>query len=316
MTVAARRAAVVPAMLLLGALPGCTESATSSASATASPFVQASRPPAATAVAANPLDACPEVRDLATVTPLARLSGEPDDLAVTADGHIWVSLHAAGRLVELDRSANMVASLADAQGPEGIVVLADGRLAVAEQQPNRIDIVDAASGARTPLITLPGESGEGVGVDGLGIDLSGSHLLVPDSPAGTLLLVPLSGGRATTLATGLGRPVSAAMLTDSSVLVAVENEPGLVRVGLQGRVVPVVAAGALESVDEVLVHRGLAYVTDLVAGTLAAVDPSTGKLRVLVRGSPAPQGLAITPDGRLLLVDSSRGVIASVPACS
>jgi glucose/arabinose dehydrogenase len=127
--------------------------------------------------------------------------------------------------------------------------------------------------------------------------------------------MPLSGGSFSTLATGLGRPVSAAADVSGRVLVAEENPPGLVIVA-GGAAIPAVPAGRLRSVDEVVVRGSLAYVTDLAAGTLDAVDPSSGRIAQLVTGSPAPQGLALAADGRLVLSDSMRAELVTLRGCA
>src|SRR5207253_2001060 len=69
-----------------------------------------------------------------------------------------------------------------------------------------------------------------LGVDGLGIEPGA--LLLPDAAQGLLDVVPLppfSGGP-TVVARNLGRPVAAAPAGDGTILVAVENQPGLDRV--------------------------------------------------------------------------------------
>lgn len=220
-----------------------------------------------------------------------------------------------GRILELDGDGRVLLTIDDPDGPEGIVVAPDGRLLVADQRTNHISVLEPATGRRATLVSVPGKAGLGTGIDGIGVDAARSRLLIPDSPAGSLLSLPLGGGALTTLAGGLGRPVSAAPLLDGSVLVGEENTPGLTRVGVDGQVVAVVAGNLLRSVDEVVVSGTLAYVADLAAGAVYAVDPRDGRARVLVNGSPAPQGLALFPGGRLLVSDSVRQVLALFAAC-
>ncbi|HEY6379804.1 MAG TPA: hypothetical protein VI316_11565 [Candidatus Dormibacteraeota bacterium] len=234
-----------------------------------------------------------------------------DDVALAADGSVWVASETANVLLHLDGSLRTLRTVTDRNGPEGIVVLADGTLLVAEQTGNRVARFDPQTGAFTTFLALTNRTAN-AGVDGLGIDIATSRLLVPDSPNGTLLAVPLAGGAATVLARGLGRPVAAWAESDGSILVALENAPGIVRVDAAGRVTSI---GHLDDLDEVIDHNGLLYVADLRGGALRAVDPRTGVDRILVSGSPQPQGLLVRPDGRFLLADSTRQVIAVVPSC-
>jgi hypothetical protein len=125
-------------------------------------------------------------------------------------------------------------------------------------------------------------------------------------------LPPFSGGP-TVVASNLGRPVAAAPVGDGTILVAVENQPGLDQVNPSTG--QVTAIGSFGSLDEVLVRNGLAYVADLNTGQLDAVNLASGAVSVLVTGTGAPQGLAFRSDGRLLLGDENSGNIAVATAC-
>ena len=246
---------------------------------------------------------------------LARVSGDPDDVAVTPSGSLWLSDRDGGRLVELGASGNVLRTIADANGPEGIVVLADGKLLVAQQVPNRVDLLDPATRAFSPWLQLGSTSSPTQGVDGLGAH--GATVLVPDSARGRLLTIVAGAGDApgtpAVVATGLGRPVAAADDGAGSVLVVLENTPGLVRV--REATGGVAAVANFTSLDDVVVHNGIVYASDLADQSLVAVDPASGASRTLVSNAPAPQGLALLPDGRLLLVDSTTRVLVTLSSC-
>jgi outer membrane protein assembly factor BamB len=248
---------------------------------------------------------------LSSLPVLAHLSGGPDDAATVGDGSVWISEHDGGHLVHLDAAGTVVQTLVDPLGPEGIVVLPDGTLLVAQQVPNRIDHLDARRGIFAPWLPL-GPAPSGAGIDGIG--LAGTSVVVPDSHAGRLLTVALTAndgvGAVTVIATGLGRPVDAAAIGDGAYAVTVENQPGLVRVsaGASGAVVHEA------SLDDVVVEGGVAYVTDLT-GRVLAVDLADGSSRVLVSAAPDAQGLTVFGTG-LLVVDETADVAAVVPSCS
>jgi len=242
---------------------------------------------------------------------LAHLGGGPDDAATASDGTVWISAHDAGRLVHLDSGGAVLQTIDDAMGPEGIVVLPDGALLVAQQVPNRIDRLDVAHGTFTPWLSLgPAPSGEGI--DGIALD--GTTVLVPDSHAGRLLSVAIrangAAGTITVVATGLGRPVDAAALAHGAYAVTVENQPGLLRVTAASSSALLRAA----SLDDVVVDSGVAYVTDLIGHQVLAVDIASGASRVLVSAAPDAQGLATFGTG-LVVVDETAGVAATVPRC-
>lgn len=233
----------------------------------------------------------------------------PDDLVQTAGGTIWVSSSEGGTLTDLGLDGRILRQLPDRNAPEGLVALPDGHLRVAEQAANRIDDL-APDGTLSPVIQLTNHT-VNTGVDGLGLDADG-RLLVPDSPNGSLLAYAPGGGAPQTLATGLGRPVAAARTAAGELYVAVENAPGLARIGSEGRSIGVGSNGEL---DEVVAAGGLLYVGDLTRHELRAVDPASGEERVLVTGSPQLQGLIVLADGRLLLADTTAGVITPVDPC-
>ena len=273
-----------------------------------SPIGSPSSSPAASPAAAT-LAGCPAPRSLASLTLLTRAIATPDDLTQTATGSVWVSSAAGGTLTEVALDGRVLRSISDQHAPEGLVTLPTGHILVAEQGANRIADL-GPDGTLTPLIQLTNHTTNS-GVDGLALDSDG-RLLVPDSPNGTLLAYPVSGGTPQTLAGHLGRPVAAARTPRGELYVAVENSPGLLRIGAGG---VTTAVGSHGQLDEVIAANGLLYVGDLTRHELRAVDPATGTQRVLVTGSPELQGLIALADGRLLLSDTTAGVLALVDAC-
>jgi sugar lactone lactonase YvrE len=299
-------------------LAGCSSAA--GPPATTAPTVGSGAPPvaapAAPTVTVSPsargsLDRCPAARPLAALPVLARPPLRPDDLLVTPEGGLWVSDPDGGHLALIDAGGRAVTRIDDPRGPEGMVLLGDGRMVLAEQRTNRLVTLRPPDPAVAELAALPPAGGR-LGVDNIALDAARRRLLVPDSAAGTLRALPLDGGPMVTLATGLGRAVGAAAAPDGSVYVAVEASPGLLRVDPAGRVT---AVGRLGDLDDVVLTGGLLYVTALGGHSVLAVDPANGGDRTLATGLGEPQGLAVLPDGRLAAADSPSGVIVAVDGC-
>jgi sugar lactone lactonase YvrE len=265
----------------------------------------------APAPAAGSLDRCPPARSLAALPVLARPPLRPDDLLVAPEGGLWVSDPDNGHLARVDAGGRAVIRVDDPRGPEGMVLLDDGRMVLSEQRTNRLVTLRPPDPAVSPLATLPPAGGR-LGIDNIALDAARRRLLIPDSAAGALRALPLDGGPMVTLATGLGRVVGAAAAPDGSVYVAAEVSPGLLRVDPAGRVS---AVGRLGDLDDVVLHRGLLYVTALGGHSVLAVDPAGGADRTLATGLGEPQGLAVLPDGRLAAADSPSGVIVAIDAC-
>lgn len=311
-------------VVLLGALAllGCSSSTppggTSTAPPTSPPATTAASPSpsttSATATAAAPatLAGCPPAT-AAGALPVLHRAGAPDDLAGDGSGGLWISDTAAGTVTHLDAGGAVRASFGGFSSPEGMVVLPDGAVLVAEQGRDRI-VELTPTGQRSVFAALPAHPSSVEGLDGIGF--GGGRVLIPDSPHGSLLTAPQNDGarRSTLVPSGLGRPVGAAEWTDGAVYVTAENAAprGLLRVDAGGAVTTV---GNLRQLDDIIVAAGLLYVTDLADGTLLAASPASGESRVLVTGIGQPQGLAALPDGRLAIADSSTGRVIATHAC-
>src|SRR5207302_9427654 len=295
------------AALACMSLAACSASGTPS-TPTAPPVATGTPPPSPTARAS--LAACPAPRSFSSLTVLAHVSNA-DDLATGPDGSLWAS-DAASVLEHLDASGHVLARLSDPHVPEGMVVLSDGRLVVAEQGPDRTVVLQPSTARTTTLLQLTARGGL-AGVDGIAWDATTGSILVPDSPNGTLLEVDPATGAVTHLASGMGRPVGAAVPPGGGFAVAAEHPGGLWHVPAAGGAKT--QLGAVSDADDVVSTRGLLYVTLLGAQQVRAIDPSTGASAVLVNGIGAPQGLTVLPGGSIAVADSTTGTIATLAGC-
>jgi len=256
---------------------------------------------------------CPALQSISSLPIFAKIVRAPDDIAVLADGSLWVSDPMNGTLTHLDGDGRLLEGASDPDTPEGIVPLSDGGLVVAEQRTNRLVVMHTPWTTRQVLYQLP-PAGASEGVDGIAFDATRGRILVPDSAGGRLLAVTL-GGKATVLASGLGRPVGATIGPDGAIYVAVEGAHGIVRVPAAGGAAHPI--GAVTQADDVISVGSLLYVTVIDAGHVIALDPRTGAQQVLVDGiSPTnAQGLALLGGDQILVADSSSGTIATLQAC-
>src|SRR5947209_6961839 len=124
---------------------------------------------------------------------IAVVGGQPDDITVDNRGRlVWGDL--ATNMVDRLQGGRVVTVARGISVPEGIVVLPNGSLIVAEQGRDRILRLNGRGGS-TVLYTLSPVAGQ-EGVDGIGRDPTTGDLLVPDSPRGTILRMSVTGGRA------------------------------------------------------------------------------------------------------------------------
>jgi streptogramin lyase len=252
---------------------------------------------------------CPAPRSFGSLPLFAHVKGA-DDVMVDSNGNVWVSSPARREVTELSPAGTVVHVFADRQHPEGMVQLSSSMMALANQRSDQVVVFDTTTGQSTPWVQL---TPNGLGVDGIGMEPG--MLLLPDSGQGNLDTVPLppSNGGPETVATGLGRPVDATPVGDGTVLVSVENPPGLDRVDpTTGTVTP---AADFTSTDDVVVSNGIAYVADNGGGTMSAVSLSSGMATTLVTGVKAAQGLAMRADGTFLVTDEKSGDIRVAMGC-
>jgi len=269
-------------------------------------------PRVAAAARTSPLGntACPASRSFSSLPLFAHVK-KADDVMVDSSGNVWVSNVGGNQVTELSPAGTVVHVFADQQNPEGMVQLSASTIAVANQQSDQVVVLDATTGTSTLWVQLTPNGN--LGVDGLGMEPG--MLLLPDSAQGNLDTVPLppfSGGPQT-IATGLGRPVDATPVGDGTLLVSVENAPGLDLVNpTTGTVSP---AAHFTSTDDVVYRNGIAYVADNGGGTMSAVTLSSGAVNTLVTGVKAAQGLAMRADGTFLIVDETSGDIRIATGC-
>ena len=277
----------------------------------ASSVISCAVPGVAAAARTGPLGrtVCPAPRSFRSLPLFAHVK-KADDVMVDSNGNVWVSSVGGRAVTELSPAGTVVHVFADPQNPEGMVQLSPSTMALANQRSDQVVVFDMTTGQSTLWVQL---TPNGLGVDGLGMEPG--MLLLPDSAQGNLDTVPLppfSGGPVT-VATGLGRPVDATPVGDGTLLVSVENAPGLDRVNpATGVVTP---AAHFTSTDDVVFRNGIAYVADNGGGTMSAITLSSGTVNTLVTGVKAAQGLAMRADGTFLVVDEKTGDIRVATGC-
>jgi sugar lactone lactonase YvrE len=241
----------------------------------------------------------PAARAAQTLQVLAVVGGQPDDIAVDTQGRlVWGNL-ARGTIERLD-GKRVVTLARNLSVPEGVVVLPNGTIIVAEQGRDRIVRI-GAHGALSLIYALrpvPGQEG----VDGIGRDPRTGNLLVPDSPNGTVLTMSPQGRHVRLIARRLGRPVNAAVDKQGDVLVPDEHLGTLVVVTPRGQVS---YRGTFSIPDDVAVDRnGRIWVTTLGDNGLWVIDPGGAPRRVLV-GLANPQGLTLDRCGDPIVVEQN-----------
>jgi DNA-binding beta-propeller fold protein YncE len=248
---------------------------------------------------------CPPPRTAQALTALHHFSVSPDDVAVDRSGRLWITSRTANELFTLTSNGTPMATLTIPGGIDGVA--ADGSAIYAVEQ-NLNSIVSVAHGF--PLILHLSNTTPNAGIDGVWLDAQ-HRLLIPDSPTGQLYGLALGSATPQLIASHLGRPVAAISMSGQT-FIASETPPGLLVVAINGATHTL---GNFSDLDEVVSYAGLLYVADLERHEVVAVDPVSGATRAVAVDLPAPQGLAVTAAGTLVIVDATTSDVYSAPTC-
>lgn len=260
-----------------------------------------------------PLSRVPGVSSGDPVVLLATGLNSPDDLLyVPGDGSVLVGEHGDGHLAHVTAPGKVQRLPQVVPEAEGIAMIGD-QVYVADQFHARV--VALKTGGLSTLIQLqPVASGENL--DGIASDLSGTELVVPDSPHGVVLFVD-ENGHVTKRVGGFSRPAGAAPDPgNGGYLIADENASAVFEI-VGSRVTKV--AGGLPGVDDAVRTAG-GHVLAIVPGSGRLADVTAGTN--LATGLRNPQGLGFDGAGNALITESDSGrldlvvtsFVADVPA--
>jgi hypothetical protein len=195
----------------------------------------------------------------------------------------------------------------------GVVALSNGDVLFADQGGDRIDELNPSTLAVSTFLQLRPRAGQ-PNVEGLGVDPADGLLLVPDSAEGQLLSVPLAGGAAKVLATGIPQPVDAAIGPGKVIQVASSAITALLSVPAGGGAATPYKSLSLH-LASVVVRGLLVYFTAPPSKRVYAFNPATGHSAVLVTAIGNPVGLALLSNGLLVVSDATSGTLATFRSC-
>lgn len=247
----------------------------------------------------------------ATVT-LAGGLGNPDDLAIAPDGSVLYTDLTSNTVGQIPADGSRRILIAGLNVPEGLAVTGAKTLLLADQGTDRVFQWTAPGSLRLlhQLSPAPGSDG----IDGLSASIIGGQLtaLLPDSPNGRLLLLPLNTLTPTTFVGRWQRPTDA-LIANGQLYVVDEYGGRLWRGPVQGPLQPVGPAMTLP--DDVAVDpNGVAFVNDLgqgaTGGRIERIGPN-GQGTALLTGLNDPQGIDLDGVGNLIFTESGASRIAA-----
>ena len=218
-----------------------------------------------------------------------------------------------GTISRVNANGTATVILSGLAGPEGMIVLPDGRMIIAEQRTNRI--LTLATGDQSPAVlrALPGKPSAARckdGVDNIALDATTNTVIVPDSPTGDVYRMSLDGKTLTLLASGIMRPVGAAIDAQGNIYVADECGGTVWRIEAGGKTTRLEGFGMPD--DVAFDHHGNLLVIDLEPAihALIRVNLVTGKRETLARqGFIEPQGLVVDEHDNIFVSDDYANII-------
>ncbi|MDQ6712238.1 MAG: hypothetical protein M3Z28_03490 [Candidatus Dormibacteraeota bacterium] len=275
------------------------------------PVTPSVKPTATPSPLVSPLAACPSTPAPGGPQVVLSKLPAPDDLAFGLDARLLFSDIKAGTASALNLDGSVERIAAGLSEPEGIVQQGrqhgSGPLLVAEQGRNRVVRIamDFQSHSVSVWRTFPNPSGR-AGIDGIGPELSNGDIVVPDSPNGVVWRVSGDGKTATMIASGLVRPVGAAV--DAAERIFIADEGGAVWVLDPTRR----RFATLPTPDDVLVGRdGHVYVNTLGDNAIHELDAQGKQVRVIT-GIQQPQGIALDSADNIYYTEFNSGRIGRV----
>ena len=251
------------------------------------------------------LAACPAASAAPGPQVLLQKQPAPDDLAFGNDGRLLFSDITTGAVSALNADGSVERIAGGMSAPEGIVVQSNGRILVGEQGRNRVVAIDPQTHAVTQWHAFPNRTGRD-GLDGIGPLLATGDVIVPDSPNGVVWRVSADGKTATQIASGMVRPVGAAV--DSNGRIFVADEGGALWVLAPTKV----RFATLPTPDDVLVGRaGHIFVNTLADNAIHELD-SQGHQVGVISGIQQPQGIALDFADNLYYTEFNTGRIDRV----
>ena len=234
------------------------------------------------------------------VLQLASGMNVPDDLLYSAaDGTVLVGEHGDGHISRVG-GVNGFERLPQVVGEAEGIAQVGGVTYFADQVNNRV-VSLTASGLQTLIQLQPDPNG--LNLDGISSDATGTGLVVPDSPHGTVLFVDTSG-HITGRVGGFGRPAGVSvekLAQGTGYLIADENASAVFEL-VGGKVTTL--AGNLPGVDDV-VRQADGHVLVILPARGTLHDVTTGA--DVASGLRNPQGLGFDGAQNLLVTESDNG---------
>jgi sugar lactone lactonase YvrE len=235
---------------------------------------------------------------------VAQLKPSLDNLAIDDKDRIFVSNMADNGIQEVDPETGTAKQLIIGKLalPGGIGVVSDGgkdTIYIADVFAYRT--VDGATGEVSEPARMHADGGT------LEYPMSatakGDDVILSSWFTGTVQVIDRNTGKTREMMHGFKAPHDAIRLADGSILVNELGSKSLIRAsGEHGKDRTVLSGGLEGPVGLVGGSKGDVYVTEAFAGQVSKVE-SNGEKTVIAKDLKMPEGIALTPDGKLIVAE-------------
>ena len=248
---------------------------------------------------------------------VAQLKPSLDNLAIDDKDRIFVSNMADNGIQEVDAETGAAKQVIIGRLalPGGIAVVSDGAkdtVYVADVFAYRT--VDGATGEVSEPARM---HTDGVTLEyPMSATARGDDVILSSWFTGTVQVIDRKTGKTREMLHGFKAPHDAVKLDDGSILVNELGSKSLVRAsGEHGKDRTVVIGGLEGPVGMVGGTKGDVYVTEAFAGQVSKVE-SNGEKTVIAKDLKMPEGIAMAPDGRLIVAEVGARRIVAIDAKS
>ena len=256
---------------------------------------------------------------------VAQLKPSLDNLAIDDKDHIFVSNMADNGIQEVDPETGAAKQVVIGKLalPGGIGVVSDGdkdTIYVADVFAYRT--VDGATGEVSEPARM---HADGVTLEyPMSATAKGNDVLLSSWFTGTVQVIDRKTGKTTEMLHDFKAPHDAVKLSDGSILVAELGSKSLLRVsGEHGKDRHVVIGGLEGPVGLAAGPGDTVYVTEAFSGQVSKIE-SNGEKSVVAKDLKMPEGIALTPDGmlvvaevgakRIVQIDPVKGTVTEIAA--
>jgi len=230
---------------------------------------------------------------------VAQLTTSLDNIAIDPNDRLFVSNMADNAILEVDTKTGVSREVVKAglSYPADLAVASeDGRDTLYLADVFAYRSVDGQTGKVTDIARMHSDELEYP----TGVSVEGRQVLLVSSISGVVQAFDRASGQRTSLLHGFTGPTDAVAAADGAVIVA-EMGGKLIRAKGEARVT--LARDLAGPAGLARGSDGSIYVAEALGGRILRIDPNTGAQTVIASGLNLPKAVAITPQGRLVVLE-------------